>query len=315
MDKLYTVHRYFNQACSNAGIKSELLVNEDDLKVILSVKPITEIAEGLRRTAIANGIIVENRNVPSGTMVVITSNPKINISSTIASVESRFGKFYRKLDESFGGYDPWKSQSPEDAYDEELRANGVCPACGEDMPCFCDEEERDAKGVPQAESRRGGPDTESICRTDLRSRLDEALNGIAVPDGAAQPKVGVEMLNQALAAKTKSGITLKDALKKQGITWHVAEPGSHIIVFKGKSGDEKWRVEPMTLSDKKVFEATMEALWSVALGKSPNAKELEREAAKQRAKELSDHQKEISGLVDQITGKYAPPAEQEQKVE
>ncbi|MCK9557033.1 MAG: hypothetical protein M0R50_03200 [Candidatus Cloacimonetes bacterium] len=142
--------------------------------------------------------------------------------------------------------------------------------------------------------------------------ISEALNGIAVPDGAAQPKIGVKMLEQALGAKTKSGMSLKEALKKAGITWHVAEPGSHVVVFINKNGDEKWRVEPMTLSDKKVFEDTMEALWSVALGKAPNAKELERDAAKQRAKELSDHKNEISGLVDQIIGKHTKTGQEEQ---
>jgi hypothetical protein len=240
VDKLYTVHRYFNQVCSDAGIQTELVVNENDLKVILSTKPISEIFEGVQRTAIANSIVAKARNANCGSMVLLTSDNKINTTSTLDMVEGRYGKFYRSL--------------------------------------------------------------------------NEALDGIAVPDGAAQPKVGVEMLEQALSAQTRSGTTLKDALKKAGITWHVAEPGSHVIVFKGKSGDEKWRVEPMTLSDKKVFEETMAALWSVALGKSPNAKKLELDAAKQHAKELGDHQKEISGLVDQITGKYAPPAQEEENV-
>ena len=101
MDKFYTVHRYFNQACAILHIKPELLVNEDDLKVILSPKPIPHIINGLRAAGMANGIITEAKKVPSGTLVVITSNPKINISSTISMVENRFGKFYSKLNESF----------------------------------------------------------------------------------------------------------------------------------------------------------------------------------------------------------------------
>ena len=284
MDKLYTVHRYFNQACSDAGIHTELLVSEDDVRVALVKQPLSKITEGLRKAAIANGIIAEMRVVPSGTMVVMTSNPSLSISSIASAAEYKFGNFYRDLNEAFDK--PWEKKDDEE----------------EDKP---DEKKKDwepDEDEPPRAKDRFFEDRETM----LSKSIDEALDGIAVPDGAAQPGVGVKMLNKALAAKTRSGMTLKDALKKQGIVWHVAEPGSHVVVFKGKNGDEKWRVEPMTLSDTKVFEKTMEALWSVALGKAPNAKELELDAAKQRAKELGDHQKEISGLVDQITGKYAP---------
>jgi len=181
-----------------------------------------------------------------------------------------------------------------------------------------DQKDEDEEVVDDEKKNDWEPDEDEAPRAKDRflendgifyNNLNEALEGIAVPDGSTQPKIGVEMLEKALNAKTKSGITLKDALKKQGVTWHVAGPGSHVVVFKSKSGDEKWRVEPMTLSDKKVFEQTMESLWSVALGKAPNAKELEREAAKQLSKELSDHQKEIAGLVSQITGKYVTPVQ------
>jgi len=289
VNNLYTVHKFFNQACSIAGIQTELLISEDNLKVILTKQPLSTIAKRLQRSAIANNIIAETKRVSAGTMVVITSDPKISVSSIINSADNKFGKFYKNLNEAFDK--PWeKKDEKEDKPDEKKK-----------------DWEPDEDEPPRAKDRFF-----EDRKIMLNKAIDEALDGIAVPDGAAQPKVGVEMLQQALDAKTKSGITLKNALQKQGITWHVAEPGSHVIVFKGKSGDEKWRVEPMTLSDKKVFEDTMEALWSVALGKSPNAKELEREAAKQRAKELSDHQKEISGLVDQITGKYAPPAPEQE---
>ncbi|MFA5766638.1 MAG: hypothetical protein WC919_01785 [Candidatus Paceibacterota bacterium] len=286
MDKLYTVHRYFNQVCSDAGIRAELLVSEDDVRVALVKRPLTKITEGLRKAAVASGIIAETRIMPSGTMVIMTSNPSLSVSSIASAAEYKFGKFYRDLNEAFDK--PWEKK---DEKEED-----------KDKP---DEKKKDWKpdeDEPPRAKDRFFEDREAM----LAKSIDEALDGIAVPDGAAQPGVGVKMLNKALAAKTRSGMTLKDALKKQGIVWHVAEPGSHVVVFKGKNGDEKWRVEPMTLSDTKVFEKTMEALWSVALGKAPNAKELELDAAKQRAKELGDHQKEISGLVDQITGKYAP---------
>jgi hypothetical protein len=291
VDNLYTVHRYFNEACSAAGIHTELLVSEDDLRVVLAKRPLGQVTTRLRNIATAKGIIAETKVVSSGTMVIMTSNPSVSMSSIAKAAEYRFGKFYNALDEAFEK--PWEDKDEDKDEPEEKKK----------------EWESDENEPPRAKDRFF-EDRQAM----LENSIDEALDGIAVPDGSAQPKVGVEMLNQALAAKTKSGITLKDALKKQGITWHVAEPGSHVVVFKGKNGDEKWRVEPMTLSDKKVFEQTMESLWSVALGKSPNAKELEREAAKQRAKELSDHQKEISGLVDQITGKYAPPAQEEENV-
>jgi hypothetical protein len=141
------------------------------------------------------------------------------------------------------------------------------------------------------------------------NQLMEALSGIAVPDGSVQPQEGIKMLETALDTKTRLGVTLKDALKKQGVTWSKMEPGSHVVVF-SKDGDEKWRVEPITMSDKKVFEQTVEALWSVANGKAPNARTLERDAAQQKAQELRDNQKEVSDMVDQIVSKYAPEPEQ-----
>jgi hypothetical protein len=289
VDNLYAVHNYFNKVCGSANIRPEILVSEDELRVVLVKQPLGSITPRLRNVAIAKGIIAETRVIPSGTIVIMTSNKKLNLSSIVSDAESRFGKFYHNLNEAFDK--PWEKKDEDEDKPEEKKKDW----------------EPDEDEPPRAKDRFFEDHEAMLARS-----IDEALEGIAVPDGSAQPKVGVKMLNQALAAKTKSGITLKDALKKQGITWHVAEPGSHVVVFKGKSGDEKWRVEPMTLSDKKVFEQTMESLWSVALGKSPNAKELEREAAKQRAKELGDHQKEISGLVDQITGKYAPPAQEEE---
>lgn len=354
MDSLYTVHTYFNQSCHDAAIDTELLVSEDDLRVVLSTKPLKRIFEELQKIAVANGIITEARNISSGTLVIMSSNPKINISSVVHSMDSKFGKFYRNLNEAFEGDisdivrsglervlrvghvnrpDQVEQQAQNEwfNFDAAKRAFRDHKEFGKAVRALF-EKSQEAEATERGYDKLAGgwigtgrktglgPDENEQPRakdrfyedrkTLLNNSLNEALKGIAVPDGAAQPKVGVEMLEQALNAKTKSGVTLKDALKKAGVTWHVAEPGSHVIVFKGKSGDEKWRVEPMTLSDKKVFEETMAALWSVALGKSPNAKKLELDAAKQHAKELGDHQKEIAGLVDQITGKYVPPAQE-----
>jgi hypothetical protein len=142
------------------------------------------------------------------------------------------------------------------------------------------------------------------------NKLLEALSGIAVPDGSVQPQEGIKMLETALNTKTRLGVTLKDALKKQEVTWSKMEPGSHVVVF-SKNGDEKWRVEPITMSDKKVFEQTVEALWSVANGKAPNARTLERDAAQQKATELRDNQKEVSDMVDQIVSKYVPAPDEQ----
>jgi hypothetical protein len=289
VNKLYVAHRYLNEACFASNIELELLVNEDNLKVLLANEPLAGITRGLKNIASVGGVVAETKAIPSGTIVVISSDPKADIASIISMANNKFGEFYHNLNEALDKPISKKNDGKEED-DEETKKENRKKAW-----------EPDEDEPPRAKDRFF-EDRQAM----LERSIDEALDGIAVPDGAAQPKIGVEMLEKALSAKTRSGITLKDALKKAGVTWHVAGPGSHVVVFKGKSGDEKWRVEPMTLSDKKVFEQTMESLWSVALGKSPNAKELEREAAKQRAKELGDHQKEISGLVDQITSKFIP---------
>ena len=301
MDSLYTVHKYFNEACAASGIHTELLVSEDDVRVAITKQPLANIEEGLRKCSIAHGVIAEARSTPAGTMVIMTSNPSLSVSSIVRSTEYKFGKFYNSLNEAFDGTESDKEKSDEEKEETERGYDKLAGGWVGTKGAKKKDWEPDEDEPPRAKDRFF-----ENRQAMLANSIDEALNGIAVPDGAAQPSVGVKMLEKALAAKTRSNLTLKDALKKQGITWHVAEPGSHVVVFKGKNGDEKWRVEPMTLSDTKVFEKTMEALWSVALGKAPNAKELELDAAKQRAKELGDHQKEISGLVDQITGKYAP---------
>jgi hypothetical protein len=71
VDSLYTVHRYFNEACSAAGIHTELLVSEDDLRVALVNQPLGPVATRLRNIATAKGIIPETRVVSSGVMEIM----------------------------------------------------------------------------------------------------------------------------------------------------------------------------------------------------------------------------------------------------
>lgn len=375
VDQLYTVHRQLNKLCVESNIKTDVLISENDSRVI-SMKSLPKQFKSLRALASINNIMLETRNTPHGVLVALSANG-MKTSSVLRIAESKYGTFYGGLCEALSpennnlrddivsraltrilkiGYISNAGQVEQQAANEwfnmsEARkvfknykefaaavrqlyeepdgndieqgynklANGwigtnKAPKLEHRKPFKITVEEWDAmndnilvkyKKIAASKARFEGR------KSMLNASIDEALNGIAVPDGAAQPKQGVEMLQQALSTKTQSGLTLAAALKKAGVSWHVPT-GEHVVVFKNKNGDEKWRVEPMTLSDKKTFENTMEALWSVALGKAPNAKELEREAAKQRAKELSDHQKEISGLVDTIVSKHIP---QEQEVD
>lgn len=271
MNDLYKIHHKFNVWCAKAGIATELVISEDDLKGILVFGEIpNRVLQVLKKAS--PRVCVQQQQIQSGPLVILASqSAKSRIGSVIAETNYRLGALYGKLGATLS--------------ESEI----IAPALNSDLTSefkYC---------------------SEPIQSFD--NQLMEALSGIAVPDGSVQPQEGIKMLETALDTKTRLGVTLKDALKKQGVTWSKMEPGSHVVVF-SKDGDEKWRVEPITMSDKKVFEQTVEALWSVANGKAPNARTLERDAAQQKAQELRDNQKEVSDMVDQIVSKYAPEPEQ-----
>lgn len=275
MNDLYKIHHKFNVWCAKAGIATELVISEDDLKGILVFGEIpNRVLQVLRKAS--PRVCVQQQQIQSGPLVILASqSAKSRIGGVIAETNYRLGSLYGKLGATL-------SESETTA--QALKQHPSSDVESEFKPC-----------------------SEPIQSFD--NKLMEALSGIAVPDGSVQPQEGIKMLETALNTKTRLGVTLKDALKKQGVTWSKMEPGSHVVVF-SKDGDEKWRVEPITMSDKKVFEQTVEALWSVANGKAPNARALERDAAQQKAQELRDNQKEVSDMVDQIVSKYAPEPEQ-----
>ncbi len=142
----------------------------------------------------------------------------------------------------------------------------------------------------------------------FEDQIEEALDGMAVPDGSVQPQDGVKMLQKAMNAPTKAGITLKQALQKAGVTWNVAE-GKHLIVF-SRDGQEQWRVEPFSLADSKVFEETLSALWSIANGKAPNARDIDHEAKKLAAQQARDAESEITDLVKSLSPTPEQPVAQ-----
>ena len=289
------------RACTANGIRSEVVINEAGTKgvMILDDRDIGPITTRLRDAALAEGVSIQCHRPHSRPVLVITQQGG-KVSHLLAEANQKYKPYFGRLMDALDGVmseDLEDGNDPLDGQQEEILPEKNSP--------------RQAKKA-KPDSRPGISDqfaesADYMERLDLDAdkRLMEALTGIAVPDGAVQPKQGVEMLKLALATKTRAGLTLGEQLKKAGITYKAAEPGSHIVVFT-KGGQEVWRVEPITMSDKKIFEQTVDSLWSIANGKAPNARELEREAAKQKAKELGDSEKEVSGMVDQIISKYVP---------
>ena len=291
-------------ACIASDIRCETIIDDVGIKGVMLLDDcnIGRLTTKLRSAAMAEGVTVQFHKSDSKPVLVITSQGG-RVSHLLAEASQKYKPYYGRLlnaldgiTEEVDGNDPLDGQE-EAIPPEDDKIGGEPKAKPLDRPGVCD----------QFES------FDYMCTLDLGSdkRLLEALEGIAVPDGAVQPQQGVEMLKLALSTKTRSGMTLGDALKKAGVTWKVAEPGSHIVVF-AKEGQEKWRVEPITMSDKKIFEQTIDALWSVANGKAPNARELEREAAKQKAQELRDSETEVKDMVGQIVAKYAPDEQEVQ---
>lgn len=140
--------------------------------------------------------------------------------------------------------------------------------------------------------------------------LTEALDGIAVPDDMTQPGRGTSILKKAMSEPDDRGITLQAALAKAGVKMSVAGPGDHMVIFT-RNGEEVWRVEPMTLSSKKVLEQTLSALWSISQGKAPNARQMEIDKVKEQAAKAREAEKALSTVAQ----KYTDGPEEEEQVD
>jgi len=144
-------------------------------------------------------------------------------------------------------------------------------------------------------------DSDKKRKNPIDDPLEEALQGIAVPDDAVQPQDGIKRLQQAMKEPTRSGATLADALKKAGVETKIVGAGKHVVSFRRK-GQEVWRVESISLADKKTLSETLSALWSIAAGKAPNARQMELDAKKDAAQRAREAESEL----ENIASKYAP---------
>jgi len=160
-----------------------------------------------------------------------------------------------------------------------------------------------ANQFPQSINRRSDIVSGKIGKKgkSTKAKIDEALEGIATPDDAVQPQEGISRLKQALNEPTAAGVTLAQSLKKVGVQINIAKPGGHIVTFL-KDGQELWRVESISLADKKTLAETLSSLWSIAAGKAPNARQMELDAKKQAAQDAREAESEL----ENIASKYAP---------
>lgn len=137
---------------------------------------------------------------------------------------------------------------------------------------------------------------------NMDAKIEEALEGIATPDDI-QPQQGLKSLFSALK---RSG--LAQELKRQGVSWHIAEPGKHAIVFlKGKV--PILQLTSIELGDAKILGDTLSQLTSIAQGKAPQAAQLELD----RVKEMAARANERKGTLDDIAQQFAVPKPEEQQ--
>lgn len=109
----------------------------------------------------------------------------------------------------------------------------------------------------------------------FKSKVDEALDGIATPTNM-QPKDGLQSLAQSL--KTTG---LGDALKKMGVSWHIAKPGMHKITFI-KNEVPIYEKEASSLATSKDLQTALSRLQDIASGRAPGSSEEEKERLKAR---------------------------------
>jgi len=138
-------------------------------------------------------------------------------------------------------------------------------------------------------------------RKSVETKIDEALDGLAVADDQIQPQDGLKSL---FAAMKESGLDI--ALKKKGVKWHIAEPGKQSVTFI-KDGTPILQLSPLELGDPKTLGDTLSQLVSIAQGKAPQAAEQELEQAKMAAAKANERKKALDGVAQQ----FAKPPEAE----
>jgi len=137
-------------------------------------------------------------------------------------------------------------------------------------------------------------------------QLNEALNGIATPDGS-QPSDGLSALFKSLK---DSG--LYQQLKDSGVTWHIANPGKFKITFK-LNNIPILQYASLDLVDPKKLGGALSSLHSIASGKAPQAGQIELEMAKKVAADARDREKRLTDLAAQYTEKYSQNKQLEQQ--
>lgn len=140
----------------------------------------------------------------------------------------------------------------------------------------------------------------------LDDKIDEAFDGMATPDDI-QPQ---EALKALLGAMKDSG--LAQDLKKAGISWHVAEPGKHVITF-NKGETPIIQKSTIELAEPKDLGELLSHLRSVANGQAPQAGLIELDLVQQQAKDASAKKKQLDDIATQYTA-GVNPADQEQQV-
>lgn len=136
----------------------------------------------------------------------------------------------------------------------------------------------------------------------IDDKINEALEGIATPDDV-QPQEGLKSL---FAAIKQSG--LGQALKKGGVSWHVAEPGKHAVTF-SKGDTPILQLTSIELGDAKKLGEVLSQLTSIAQGKAPQAAQLELDRVKEMASRASDRK----SAMDDIAQQFAIPKPEEQQ--
>ena len=245
------------------------------------------VGEFLAESARKSALQLKTANLATGKLFAIAAGTltEAAMADIAADAAPQYGGFRTKLSEALESpLGEMNLRQPDSSLRRANSIGGQFPASMQDY------------------TKPGGKKAKKPIKKDMDAKIEEALEGIATPDGV-QPQEGLKSLFSALK---QSG--LAQGLKKNGVAWHVAEPGRHAITFV-KDKVPILQLTSVELGDAKKLGEVLSQLTSIAQGKAPQAAQLEMD----RVKEMAARANERKGALDDIAQQFAVPKPEEQQ--
>lgn len=271
--------------CKIANVPYEIIVNEDNNFSILVLKEHKSKSQGFHRSlkeaAILSRCFYNVSRADNGVAFILSTKPITEdvLSAVVLECNLKYNHFYAKLSSTIGTISEDQFKSPTTALSRSSTA-----------------EQFDASFTPQVLKYKSKKKKKTI-----DDKLNEAFEGIATPNDI-QPQ---EALAALVGALKDSGLAAD--LKKAGVTWHIAEPGKHLITF-SKNDVPVLQRSTLELAEPNVLGEVLSALRSIADGKAPEAGQIELDMMQKKAKDAREKQTQLTDIAAQYTSQFNPEA-------